>query len=41
MAILLALAGFKIVSVERDSVRSLAGSDVLSAAINVTTPVAL
>ena len=41
MVILMALAGFKIVSVERDSVRSLAGGEQLSAAINVTTTVAL
>ncbi len=41
MVILTALAGFRIVSVGRDTVRTLAGSDLLTADIAVTTTVAL
>ncbi len=41
MVILTALAGFRIVSVGRDTIRTLAGSDLLTADIAVTTTVAL
>jgi hypothetical protein len=41
MVILQALAGWRIVSVGRDTIRSLAGSDLLAADIAVTTKVEL
>lgn len=41
MVILNALAGFRVVSVGRDTVRTLAGSDLLTADIAVTTTVLL
>jgi hypothetical protein len=41
MVIIQALAGFRMVSVSRDTVRSLAGSDQLTADIAVTTTVLL